>query len=130
MRTILSRGGCMLIYCEGGRSRSGELGQARPGVGRAALESGAPVVPIAILGSQDIRGWRRLAFPKVTIRYGEPISFPVEENPDRARQQETADEIFAKVRVMYEELARDGRRTVLKRIRERRAAGQGSPRYS
>jgi 1-acyl-sn-glycerol-3-phosphate acyltransferase len=130
VRTILERGGCLLIYCEGGRSRSGELGQARPGVGRAALESGAPVVPIAILGSQDIRGWRRLAFPKVTVRFGEPISFPVEADPDRDRQQETADEIFAKVRVMYEELARDGRRTVVKRIREARAAGEGGPRYS
>lgn len=130
VRAILERDGCLLIYCEGGRSRSGELGQARPGVGRAALESGAPVVPIAILGSQDIRGWRRLAFPKVTIRFGEPISFPVEESPSRDRQQETADEIFERVRVMYEELARDGRRTVLKRIRENRAARQGSPRYS
>src|SRR3954454_19822284 len=38
---ILGRGGCVAMYCEGGRSRSGELGQAKPGVGRLALESGA-----------------------------------------------------------------------------------------
>ena len=31
---ILGGGGCLLIYCEGGRSRTGELGEARPGVGR------------------------------------------------------------------------------------------------
>ena len=130
VRAVLDDGGCLLIYCEGGRSRSGELGEARPGVGRAALESGAPVVPIAILGSQGIRGWRRLAFPKVTIRYGEPISFDVVEGPDRAQQQVAADQVFTQVRAMYEELARDGRRTVLKRVREGRSASRVGPRYS
>lgn len=107
---ILSRGGCLLIYCEGGRSRSGELGEPRPGVGRAALESGVPVVPIAIHGSQSIRSWRRLVFPKVTIRYGDPISFPVIENPSRTQQQEAAVEIFAYVRELYNGLVRDGRK--------------------
>src|SRR5689334_21715027 len=48
MHAILGRGCCLMIYCEGGRSRTGELGEARPGVGRAALESGVPVVPVAI----------------------------------------------------------------------------------
>ena len=42
---ILDRGNCVLMYCEGGRSRTGELGEARAGVGRLALESGVPVVP-------------------------------------------------------------------------------------
>ena len=50
---ILERGGCVLMYAEGGRSRTGELGEAKPGVGRLALESGVPVVPVAIHGSQE-----------------------------------------------------------------------------
>src|SRR5205085_11768204 len=37
--TVLGRGGLIVMYAEGGRSRSGELGTARPGVGRIALES-------------------------------------------------------------------------------------------
>ncbi|HEX2392615.1 MAG TPA: lysophospholipid acyltransferase family protein, partial [Solirubrobacterales bacterium] len=43
-RAILGRGDTLLIYAEGGRSRSGELGEPKPGVGRIALETGAPVV--------------------------------------------------------------------------------------
>ena len=70
---ILDDGGCVLIYCEGGRSRTGKLGEAKPGVGRLALESGVPVVPVAIHGSQSVRAWKRLVFPKVTVQYGEPL---------------------------------------------------------
>ena len=40
-RAILGRGDCLLVYAEGGRSRSGELGEPKPGIGRIALESGA-----------------------------------------------------------------------------------------
>jgi len=126
IHAILERGGCLMIYCEGGRSRSGELGDPRPGVGRAALETGVPVVPVAIHGSQGIRGWRRLRFPKVTIHYGEPVSFPVVEDPTREQQQQCAVEIFAHVREMYDELARDGRETVKKRVDD---AADDSPRH-
>ena len=66
----------LLIYAEGGRSRSGELGEPKPGIGRIALESGVPVVPVAIHGSAGVRGWKRFRFPKVTVQYGEPISLP------------------------------------------------------
>jgi 1-acyl-sn-glycerol-3-phosphate acyltransferase len=129
VEAVLGNGGCLLIYCEGGRSRSGELGEPRPGIGRAALESGAPVIPVAIHGSQGIRGWRRLAFPKVTIRYGEPVSFDVVDAPTREQQQEAAGVIFSRVRGMYEELSRDGRRSVIKRVRERESSAH-HPSYS
>jgi 1-acyl-sn-glycerol-3-phosphate acyltransferase len=119
-----------MIYIEGGRSRTGELGEARPGVGRAALETGVPVVPIAVHGSQGIRGWKRLSFPKVTIHYGEAMSFDVVENPTREQQLETASEVFAVVREMYEELAREGRAAVIKRVREQHGSAAGSPSYS
>src|SRR5271163_1732055 len=47
--TILRRGGVVAMYPEGGRSRSGDLAErAKPGIGRLALDTGAPVVPIAI----------------------------------------------------------------------------------
>ena len=61
---IFERGGCVLMYAEGGRSRTGGLGEPKPGVGRLALESGVPVVPVAIHGSQGVRGWKRLSFPR------------------------------------------------------------------
>jgi 1-acyl-sn-glycerol-3-phosphate acyltransferase len=108
---ILAREEMLLMYAEGGRSRSGELGEVKPGIGRIALEAGAPVVPVAIHGSAGVRRWKRFRFPKVTVQFGEPVAFPVEENPSRERQLEVAEEIFAPVREMYEGLAtRSGRR--------------------
>ena len=60
------RGGAIVMYCEGGRSRTGELSEKpKRGIGRLALESGAPVVPVAIHGSSQVRNWKRLQFPKV-----------------------------------------------------------------
>jgi len=102
--TILDQGGMLLVYAEGGRQRSGELGVARPGIGRIALESGVPVVPVAIHGSARVRRWKRLNFPKVTVQYGEPLTFEREPSPSRERQLEVAGEVFARVREMYEEI--------------------------
>ena len=94
--TILARGGVVAMYPEGGRSRTGTLAErARPGIGRLVLDTGAPVVPIAIHGSSKIRNWKRLRFPRVSVRFGEPMRFEAEPNATRERQQEVADEIFA-----------------------------------
>ena len=92
-------------------------------MGRLALDSGAPVVPTAIHGTLNARNWKRLQFPKVTLLFGEPVTFPAEEGASRERHQEVADEIFARVRELYAELDRDGRKGVVKRDRlQRRAA--------
>jgi len=99
---ILERAGVVAMYPEGGRSRTGELSErARPGVGRLALDTGAPVVPIAIFGSSRIRNWKRLRFPRVTVMYGEPLRFEREPAASRERHQEIADAIFAEVRALY-----------------------------
>ncbi len=110
--TILDQGGMLLVYAEGGRSRSDRLGEVKPGIGRIALESGVPVVPVAIHGSAKVRRWKRFRFPKVTVQFGEPLSFAREEAPSRERQLEAATEVFGRVRRMYEGLAltRSGRR--------------------
>jgi 1-acyl-sn-glycerol-3-phosphate acyltransferase len=114
---ILDRDECMLIYAEGGRSRSGGLGEPRPGIGRIVLASGVPVVPMAIHGSAQVRGWKRFRFPKVTVQYGEPLTFPAEANASRERQQEVANEIFDEVRKMYVALEEKGRRGVIRSLR-------------
>jgi 1-acyl-sn-glycerol-3-phosphate acyltransferase len=103
--TLLDQGEMLLVYAEGGRSRSQELGEPKPGIGRIALESGAPVVPVAIHGSAAVRKWRRLRFPKVTVQFGEPLVFGAEPGPSRERQLEVAQQVFDRVRAMYEELS-------------------------
>jgi 1-acyl-sn-glycerol-3-phosphate acyltransferase len=116
--SILDRGGCVLMYAEGGRSRSGGLGEAKPGVGRMALESGVPVVPVAIHGSHGVRGWKRLSFPKITVQYGEPMRFDVVPDPSREQQLAAATEIFDRVKAMYAPLEERGRSSVIKSLRQ------------
>ena len=120
---ILQRGGCIVMYPEAGRSRTGKLSErARPGIGRLALESGAPVVPVAIFGSSKIRNWKRLQFPKAVVQYGEPMTFPQESSPSRERAQEVADQIFGAIKELYAALEQDGPRGVAARQRASRRA--------
>ena len=57
-RAILERGDCVCIFPEGTRTRPGPLGSAHRGVGRLALQTGAPVVPVAVIGTEAVRrGW-------------------------------------------------------------------------
>jgi len=107
-RSILDRGGCVGMYAEGGRSRSGGLGEPRPGIGRLALESGAPVIPVAIHGSLEVRQWRHGSFPRVTVTYGEPIHLDRVQEPTRGEQMEAAVAIFGQVRRLYREVDERG----------------------
>lgn len=116
-RTILERGACLGMYCEGGRSRTGKVGErAKAGIGRLALESGAPIVPVAIC-SAKVRNWKRLQFPNVVVRYGEPMQFAREENSSHERQQQVADQILDEIRRLYMELEELGSREVRRRLR-------------
>lgn len=104
---ILRRGGAVVIYPEGGRSRSGHIGDhARPGVGRLALESGAPVIPVAIHGSEHARNWKRLEFPRVDVRFGEPLRFERSQPSTREAQQAVADAVLDGVRELFAGLER------------------------
>jgi 1-acyl-sn-glycerol-3-phosphate acyltransferase len=125
---ILAEGGAVVMYCEGGRSRTGKVAEkAKPGIGRLALETGAPVVPIAVHGSSRIRNWKRLQFPRVTVQYGDPIRWEQVEHPTREQQQAVSDEILAEIRGMYGALDQHGRRGILRRVRAQREAASGQP---
>jgi 1-acyl-sn-glycerol-3-phosphate acyltransferase len=119
--TILARGGAITMYCEGGRSRTGKVAeQAKRGIGRLALETGAPVVPIAIHGSSRIRNWKRLQFPKTTVQYGDALRWERVEHPTPEQQQAVADAVLGEIRTLYAGLDEHGRKGILRRVRAQR----------
>lgn len=74
---IVRRGDCVVVFPEGTRVRSGPLGAPRRGVGRLALQTGAPVVPVAVIGTEGVRrGWC-IRPRKVRLRVGRPLRFPL-----------------------------------------------------
>jgi 1-acyl-sn-glycerol-3-phosphate acyltransferase len=113
--TILRQGGIVGMYGEGGRSRSKQLGSPKPGLGRLALESGTPVIPVAIHGSEHARDLR---LPKVTIQYGEAMAFERVPEPTRDQAAQASQKVFDRIRAMYDALREQGRRGVLRSLRE------------
>jgi 1-acyl-sn-glycerol-3-phosphate acyltransferase len=103
-RTILRQGGLLALFPEGTRVRDPErLGHPRRGAGRLALESGAPLIPCAITGTDHLFVGP-LAKPKrVQVAFSDPI--------DVARLTATADEAGALVeRTLWPEVESEFRR--------------------
>jgi 1-acyl-sn-glycerol-3-phosphate acyltransferase len=125
-RTVLNRGNIIVMYAEGGRSRTEKLGDPKPGIGKLALETGAPVVPSAIVGSAKVRNWKKLQFPKVTVQYGDPIRFDKVENPTREQSQAASDVIFEGIEKVYYGLLKDGRKSRIRAARAARRAAKGA----
>jgi len=75
---LLSAGQLFGIYPEGTRSPDGRLYRGRTGVGFLALHSGAPVVPVAMVGTERILPpGHKLPRPgRIEIRIGKPLEFP------------------------------------------------------
>lgn len=101
-RQILERGDCVVIFPEGTRIRPGALGAPRRGVGRLALQTGAPVVPIALLGTEAVRrGWR-IRPHKIRIRAGRPLRFPCVEEPSPQLARTVTSRVWPCIELQWE----------------------------
>jgi glycerol-3-phosphate dehydrogenase (NAD(P)+) len=101
-RAILERGDGVLVFPEGTRIRPGELGRPKRGIGRLALVTGAPVVPIAVIGTEAIRNGWRFRPHKVRIRAGSPLRFPRVEGPSPALAGAVTERIWPCVELQWE----------------------------
>ena len=101
-RLIIERGGTVIMFPEGTRHRTGSLGRPRRGVGRLALETGAPVLPVAVQGSEEVRrGWR-IRPRKVKLRAGTPLTFPRTERPSPGLAATVTERIWPNIELQWE----------------------------
>jgi 1-acyl-sn-glycerol-3-phosphate acyltransferase len=99
---VLRNGRVFGIYPEGTRTRDGFLHRGHTGVARLALRSGAPIVPVGLVGTDEVQPVdKRLPrlFRHVTVRFGEPIDparFAGREH-DRLVLREVTDEVMYEI---------------------------------
>jgi 1-acyl-sn-glycerol-3-phosphate acyltransferase len=103
-RLIVERGGTVCIFPEGTRHRRGTLGNPKRGVGRLALQTGAPIVPVAVIGTEEVRrGWR-IRPRKCKVRLGRAMTFPRAEEPSPALAETVTGRIWPNVQLQWEDL--------------------------
>jgi 1-acyl-sn-glycerol-3-phosphate acyltransferase len=74
---VLSEGKCLGIYPEGTRSPDGRLYKGRTGIARLAIESGAPIIPVAMFNTEKIQPTGQVIpnIQRVGMTFGEPMYF-------------------------------------------------------
>jgi 1-acyl-sn-glycerol-3-phosphate acyltransferase len=90
---LLAAGWSVLVFPEGTRSRTGDVGAFKAGVGILAARSGRPVLPVRMIGTHAVLppGARRPRRAKVEVRFGSPlVATPGEDPREFTRRLEAA----------------------------------------
>ena len=127
---ILDEGKLLGIYPEGTRKADGRLYRGKTGVARMALEAGAPVIPVAMIGTYEIQppGRIRPSIKRVGIRFGDPLDFSRYEGleSDRFVLRSVTDEIMYALMELSGQEYVDMYATRAKEIRAERRASSTS----
>ncbi|MSQ40177.1 MAG: 1-acyl-sn-glycerol-3-phosphate acyltransferase [Dehalococcoidia bacterium] len=110
---LLQEEGVLVVFPEGTRSPEG-LMPGLPGVAMLAIRSQAPILPVAITGTEHLRGLLRLTCPtgKLTVTIGDPFSLPpIEGKLERPQLQSFTDLIMLRLAALLPEERRGVYRT-------------------
>jgi 1-acyl-sn-glycerol-3-phosphate acyltransferase len=102
---VLAAGGVFAIYPEGTRTRDGKLHRGHTGVARLALETGAPIIPVGLIGTDEVQGTDRIRprlFRTVTVSFGAPLDLRrhAQVERDRLVLRDIADELMYEIQVL------------------------------
>jgi 1-acyl-sn-glycerol-3-phosphate acyltransferase len=100
---VLERGRVFAIYPEGTRTRDGYLHRGHTGVARLALSTGAPIVPVGLVGTDECQPTDKKLprlFRRVHIRFGRPLAVEryAERDDDRMVLRQITDELMFEIR--------------------------------
>lgn len=104
-KSVLTGGGLFGIYPEGTRSRSGKLHKGHTGAARLAVETGAPLIPVGLVGTREIQPPDKplpTPFMKATVRFGKPIQTHhyTDRKGDRAVYRQLTDELMYEIQAL------------------------------
>jgi 1-acyl-sn-glycerol-3-phosphate acyltransferase len=101
---ILAEGGVLLMFPEGHRRHDDAVHDFLPGVGMLALRSGAPVVPLAMDGTQRMMAGGRPGLPALRARMGPPVDLSDLKARGSKAYQEAARRMYDAVAELYAQL--------------------------
>ena len=97
---VLADGGIVGVYPEGTRSRDGRLHRGQLGAARLAVSSGAPIVPVGLVGTDNVQApdrWLPRVGKRVKVHFGSPVWAGPQE-ADRARQlRDVTDQVMTRI---------------------------------
>ena len=97
-KEVINAGGVFGIYPEGTRSPDGRLYKGHTGVARLAVDTGAPVVAVAMVGTEEVQPIGKIVprvFRTIRVRFSEPMVFQIPgERPDPLMLRRFTDQIM------------------------------------
>jgi len=105
---VLRAGGLFGIYPEGTRSPDGKLYKGHTGVARLALQSGAPVIAVAMVGTREAQPIGQVKpnfFSPIGIKFSKPMHFDkyAERADDPRVLRQITDEIMFELRALSDQ---------------------------